>query len=473
MTNIRAKKANDICGKPVILIVDDIYMALRPLTRLISSEKYRTIWVSDENQGLKLLKKYHAMPLVCIIDLKSSTMGAGGFFHQARSLCGHIPLLITSPLGTFLHMRGDFYEFSGSNFKDEINDILSIIVRRLANQGKSKIRASKRAAKTHSPTEYMVGCSPSINEIHSLIDKVSHFSSTVLIQGESGTGKELIAQAVHHASHRKNRPFVAINCGAIPANLMESELFGHERGAFTSANTHRKGKFEIAQGGTVFLDEVSEIERDLQVKLLRVLQEREFERVGGNETHKIDVRIIAATSRDLREAVEAGSFREDLFFRLNVIPFQVPPLRERRMDIPLLLNHFMKITAEKTNLRPPQLTDQAEKALLWYSYPGNVRELANVVERLFVLCSDGQVALADLPAEILKELKETSGHSEDPKKWINDLPETGVRLREMEKALIIKTLEKTSGNKAAAARMLGITRRRLYIRITEYGISSA
>lgn len=470
MINIRAKQANDICDKPVILIVDDVYMALRPLTRLISPEKYRTIWVSDEQQGLKLLEKYHGVPLVCIIDLKSSTMGAGGFFHQARSLCGHIPLLITSPLETILHMRGDFYEFSGSNFKDDINDILSIIVRMLANPGGAKSRAWKPQETTHSPTEFMVGCSRSINEIHRMIDKVSRFPSTILIQGESGTGKELIAQAVHRASQRKNQPFVAINCGAIPGNLMESELFGHERGAFTSANTHRKGKFEIAQGGTVFLDEVSEIERDLQVKLLRVLQEREFERVGGNETHKIDVRIIAATSRNLREAVEAGSFREDLFFRLNVIPFQVPPLRDRRMDIPLLLNHFMKTTAEKTNLRPPQLSDPAEKALLRYSYPGNVRELANIVERIFVLCSDGQVTLADLPGEVLDE---TSAHSEDPGKWINNLPETGIRLQEMEKALIVKTLEKTSGNKAAAARMMGITRRRLYIRLMEYGIASA
>jgi DNA-binding NtrC family response regulator len=250
---------------------------------------------------------------------------------------------------------------------------------------------------------------------------------------------------------------------------MESELFGHERGAFTSAVTQRKGKFEIAEGGTLFLDEVGELDRELQVKLLRVLQEKEFQRVGGNNTHKTDVRIIAATSQDLSQAVQTGHFRDDLFYRLNVIPVNVPPLRERRADIPLLLDHFFNKTAGEMGRYPPVLTEEVLDALKNYRYPGNVRELANIVERILTMCPDGKISFKDLPQEV----REEDASAPQTANVLNDLPDGGACLSEVEKELILKTLAMTSGNKAAAARMIGITRRRLYLRLSQYGLATA
>jgi len=248
---------------------------------------------------------------------------------------------------------------------------------------------------------------------------------------------------------------------------MESELFGHERGAFTTAVTQRKGKFEIAEGGTLFLDEVGELDRELQVKLLRVLQEKEFQRVGGNDTYKTDVRILAATSQDLNQAVQNGHFRDDLFSRLNVIPVHVPPLRERRADIPLLLDHFFNYTAGEMDRYPPVLSEEALNALKNYRFPGNVRELANIVERLLTMCPDGQIGFKDLPQEV----REEAASERQTANVLNDLPDGGACLSEVEKELILKTLEMTSGNKAAAARKMGITRRRLYLRLAQYGIA--
>ena len=290
---------------------------------------------------------------------------------------------------------------------------------------------------------------------------------TVLIQGESGTGKELIARALHQTSPRQRGPFVPINCGAIPAFLMESELFGHERGSFTGAVSQKKGKFEFADKGTLFLDEISELDRDLQVKLLRVLQEKEFQRVGGNTTYKTGARIIAATSRDLTKAIEHGTFREDLYYRLNVFPVNLPPLRERREDIPLLLEHFFQKFTSSAHAGLPNFTPEAWQALLDYHYPGNIRQLANIVERLAVTCPHGNISLADLPREVVGK---EAGRSVDSRDRLKELPEDGVSLKEVERELILKTLQKTAGNKQAAAKMLGITRRLLYLRLTEYEV---
>jgi transcriptional regulator with GAF, ATPase, and Fis domain len=313
----------------------------------------------------------------------------------------------------------------------------------------------------------IIGRSQGINDVYRLIDNLKDSCATVLVQGESGTGKELVAQTIHQTSTRRNRPFVAVNCGAIPENLIESELFGHERGAFTTAMYQRKGKFEIARGGTLFLDEIGELDRELQVKLLRVLQEKEFQRVGGNQSHKTDVRIIAATSRDLKNAVQDGHFRDDLFYRLNVVPIHIPPLRERQEDIPLLLDHFFKKFAEDMDRSAPLVAPEASSLLLDYSYQGNVRELTNIVERLLVICSNGKITSQDLPQEVREEAGETPG----PAKLLKELPNEGVPLQELEKELILKTLKMTSWNKTAAARMLGMTRRLLYLRLAEYGLS--
>ncbi|MFH0726651.1 MAG: sigma-54 dependent transcriptional regulator [Pseudomonadota bacterium] len=456
--------------KPVVLIVDDEYRALRALARWISPEEFTTVWVPDEQEGRVVLKAHSATIQMVIIDLKSSGTGGGGALQFIRQLAPHAAILMTGPLGLFLYQDGDFYEFSGpnSNLKQNINGILRSILQK--KEG-GPVSRKKTGPKPGHKDRFglIIGRSESINAIYRLIDNLKETSSTVLIQGESGTGKELIARTLHQTSPRQKGPYVAINCGAIPANLMESELFGHERGAFTTAIAQRKGKFEIAESGTLFLDEVGELDRELQVKLLRVLQEKEFQRVGGNSTYRTDVRILAATSRNLNRAVQTGHFREDLFYRLNVIPLHVPPLRERKEDIALLLDHFFNQTAGEMGHGPPVLSQEALNALQHYGYPGNVRELANIVERLLAMCPDGKITFEDLPREVREDLAYGSNHAN----VLNELPGDGACLSAVEKELILKTLEMTSGNKAAAARMIGITRRRLYLRLSQYGLASA
>ncbi len=448
--------------KPGVLIVDDEHRALFSLSRLISPKEFYPAWAPNAHEGLRVLKKKSGSIRAIIVDLKSSDMGGGGFLNQARRIAPDAAVLVTTPMGPFLYKKGEFYEFSGPTLKKEINRILNEIVGagRETEGDTPEIQAKRK--ERFGP---IIGKSGIINEIYRLIDRLRESSVTVLIQGESGTGKELLAKTIHLNSPRKNRPFVAINCGAIPAPLIESELFGHEKGAFTSAHTLRKGKFEIAAGGTLFLDEIGELDRELQVKLLRILQEKEFERVGGNRSIKTDVRIIAASNQNLRDAADAGHFREDLYYRLNVVPVTIPTLRERREDIPLLLNHFFRQLALELNLPRPAISKNAMEVMVGYAYPGNIRELANIVQRLLLTNGAGYITSRDLPSEMNGDHKDSGpGQCFSPQ-----IPDHGVTLKEMERTLILKTLEKTGGNKSEAAKMLGITRRLLYLRLSEYG----
>lgn len=450
-----------LAEKPVVMIVDDHYRTLQTLPRLISSEDFTPLWVSSARHALELMKNHADAIRIIVIDLKTSGMGGGGFLHHVRQCAPDSAVLVIGPLGPILYQDGSFYEPAGPSLKRDINTILAGIV-----QKQNAKSASPGVPESNRKDRYgvIIGKSKRINEIYGLLDNLKKSDATVLIQGESGTGKELVARAIHNGGLRKSAPFVAINCGAIPPSLMESELFGHERGAFTSAVHLRKGKFEVAEGGTLFLDEIGELEKDLQVKLLRVLQEREFMRVGGNRNLRTNVRIIAATSQDLRKSVAEGYFRDDLYYRLHVVPINLPPLRERREDIPLLLDHFVKKYADKTGLRRPLITSEAREAIYNYSYPGNVRELMNIVERIFVLCTGDSVTLQTLPAELRPE---PSG-SRDCGAILKPLPSNGIRLEAVERELIMKTIELTGGNKTAAARVLGMTRRRLYLRLSQY-----
>ena len=454
--------------KPAVLIVDDQYRTLHSLPRFISSRAFCPVWVPHIEEALALLRKHPHQEWIVIVDEKSSTMGGGGFLHQVRQIAPRAAVLVTGPLEPFLYKNGSFYEFSGPTLKQQINTILHGIKQGVEEKhSASNGRGAKfRRRELRERFGSIIGRSQSMNEIYDLIHNLKDSSATVLLQGESGTGKELVARTIHETSSRKHHPFVAINCGAIPDTLIESELFGHERGAFTSALNQRKGKFELAQGGTLFLDEIGELDRNLQVKLLRVLQEKEFQRVGGNTTYRTDVRIIAATSQDLRRAVQLEDFREDLYYRLNVLPIYLPPLRARRDDIPLLLDHFLHHTAGDLKRRLPPLREDARQALLSYGYPGNVRELANIVERLLVMGGCAEITFDDLPAEVRGPMQQGNQSAE----LLGDLPEEGVPLQELEKQLICKTLQKTSGNKCAAAKMLGITRRLLYLRLARYGL---
>ncbi len=305
----------------------------------------------------------------------------------------------------------------------------------------------------------IVGQSEAVLNLIEVVKKVAGTDTTVLITGESGTGKSMIAKAIHFLSHRKDRPFVTINCAAIPETLLEAELFGYEKGAFTGAYTSKKGKFELAQGGTLFLDEIGDMPLPLQAKLLRVLQEKEIERLGSEKVIKIDVRIIAATNRDLLSLVKEGKFREDLYYRLNVVPIHVPPLRERREDIPLLTEHFLSKYSSKYG-RKIRISPDAMEVLMEYSWPGNIRELENTVERLVVM-HEGTVRSADLPPHILAHRRK-----EREPEFVN-LPK---EIRSTEREKIIEALEKTGYVKSRAAKLLGYTLRQLDYRIKKYGI---
>jgi sigma-54 specific flagellar transcriptional regulator A len=319
----------------------------------------------------------------------------------------------------------------------------------------------------------IIGDSNVIKRIYELIQKVSNSDSTVLIFGESGTGKELIAKSIHYTSNRAIKPFIPVNCGAIPTELLESELFGHEKGAFTGATTLRVGRFELADGGTIFLDEIGEMQPILQVKLLRVLQERAFERIGGVRTVNVNVRIIAATNQNLEDAVKEGRFREDLYYRLNVIPFKVPPLRERKEDIQILCKYFTDKHASRLGRNPLHFTEEALKILVNYGWPGNVRELENAIERLLVLKDDDSVTLYDLPdrmtGRISPEVPEIL-EDDDINPFVAGI-DLNSAIEEYEKRLILHALELHNSIKSQAARYLNINRTTLIEKMKRLGLS--
>ncbi len=326
-------------------------------------------------------------------------------------------------------------------------------------------RGLKQALRSHHGE--MIGASLAMRGVQDLIRRVAPSSATVLLLGETGTGKELTARAIHAESPRADRAFIAVNCAALPETLLESELFGHEAGAFTGANGRKLGRFELAEGGTIFLDEIGEVPQSIQVKLLRVLQEKEIVRVGGTRTIGCDVRVIAATNRDLGEGIRTGRFREDLYYRLNVFPITVPPLRERREDIPLLAHHFVKRIASEMKTRPPQISQDTLAALVRYSYPGNIRELQNVLERACLLCTcvgentDGCCLLPEhLPHDLLGETSPAATLA----------PATPNALAGSEKAMVLNALRQANWNQTRAAKELGITRDNMRYRIKKYGI---
>jgi two-component system NtrC family response regulator len=315
----------------------------------------------------------------------------------------------------------------------------------------------------------IVGESRVMEDILALVKRVAQSRATVLITGESGTGKELIARAIHQCSNRASKSFISVNCAALTETLLESELFGHERGAFTNAVAMRKGRFELADGGTLFMDEVAEMSQGLQVKLLRVLQEMEFERVGGTRTIKVDVRVVAASNRDLKDEVEAGRFREDLFYRLNVVHLHLPPLRQRQEDIPLLAAHFIKKYVQENLRDKTRITPEALKVLIQYGWPGNVRELENVMERAVILCSNNVISPQDLPAELAPAPAESRLDIDRFIPLNTPLPEA---LDGFEEQMIRRALEKSGQVQVRAAELLGITKSLLQYKLKKYHLTT-
>lgn len=309
--------------------------------------------------------------------------------------------------------------------------------------------------------ENIIGRSEKMEAVFHQIRQVAPTRASVLIQGESGTGKELIANAIHHNSPRKRKPFIAVNCGALSPTLLESELFGHERGAFTGAEQRRKGRFELADGGTLFLDEITETSPELQVKLLRVLQEQAFERVGGTETIRVDIRFIAASNRDIDTAVKEGTFREDLFYRLNVVRIQIPPLRERRDDIPLLARAFLTELAEVNGKAVQSIAPKVMSELQGFHWPGNVRQLRNVIEGMVVMATGKEIAVKNLPPDLQSPTDDSHPIR------LN----VGTSMKEAEREIIRATLQETNGNRAKAAKMLGLGRKTLYRKMALHGLS--
>ena len=406
-------------------------------------------------EGLKLAGEADLV----LTDLKLPGMDGLALLEKLHAQNGYLPVIVMSAFGTVEiaveAMKKGAVDFLPKPFSlDHLTVVVekALEVRKLRDEN----RELREALGQRYKFENIIGGSAPMQEIFATIMRVAPTRATVLLAGESGVGKDMIARAIHQHSPRKDRPFVKINCTAIPENLMESELFGYEKGAFTGANTSKPGKFEQADTGTVFLDEIGDVPGSIQVKLLRVLQEREFERLGSNRTQHTDVRVIAATNVDLRAALEQGTFREDLYYRLNVVPMNIPPLRERKEDIPYLVEHFAKKFGG-------EISEGAMERLMSYHWPGNVRELENVVERSVLLAQGPRVEPSDVKIDTAPRRTNAATGGD------HFLPE-GMTLDEYEQSVIREALKRANGNKSQAARLLGLTRNALRYRLAQMGI---
>jgi DNA-binding NtrC family response regulator len=454
-----------------ILIVDDEANLRKTLADILGSRGYSVLEAEDGSSALELLKT--EQPDLIFSDWKMPHMGGQELlqFLRGQPRLASIPLIVITAFGSshsaIEATRLGAYDFVTKPF--DLDEIVSTAERALdhASLNRQVLHQRSDGSPAQIPgTGRLVGNSAPMLDVFILIGKVAGTDSTVLISGESGTGKELVAEAIHHYSRRNGKAFVVVNCAALPENLLETELFGHERGAFTGALARKNGRFEMAEGGTVFLDEIGELSPNLQSKLLRVLQERTFERVGGTETLHCDFRIIAATNRDLEACVRERVFREDLFYRLNVVSIRVPPLRERRLDIVPLAEHFLHLYSAKNGVPSVGFSDEAVLMLQNYSYPGNVRELENMVERA-VLMARGRIIMPEHCASLMK-----SKLRPDEKQFEVDLLSLPFHkaVAELEKRLIERAVHDSGNNKTEAANRLQINRRLLYKKMAEYKI---
>jgi DNA-binding NtrC family response regulator len=444
--------------KPTILIVDDEKNSREGLARALQ----RTYDIALAEDGRKALQMLDEQPIdVVISDIRMPGLDGLALLQRAMARSPQPICIMLTAYGSIElaveAMRRGAYDF----LTKPINlDRLEIVLKRAldARALETENRALREQLDARYGLEHIIGGSPAMQEVFDTVRQVAPSRATVLLLGESGTGKELVAHALHRLSPRHKGPFVAVHCAALTSTLLESELFGHEKGAFTGATERRRGRFEMADGGTLFLDEIGEIDAALQVKILRVLEERRFERVGGTETIEVDVRLIAATNRDLKKMVEQGTFREDLFFRLDVVSIRLPPLRERTGDLPLLVHHFITTLSRENGKKIDGITPDALSALAAYEWPGNVRELRNVIERMVVLARGDRLTLRDVPPHI----RGAGAGSE--------VRGGALSLEENEKQMIARALRLNDGNVTKAARDLGISRRTLHRKINAYGL---
>jgi DNA-binding NtrC family response regulator len=446
--------------KPLILIVDDEKSARDGLALALKKD-YLVFVAENASTALEILEREPVD--VLLTDVRMPGMDGISLMKKALERNAHLICVVLTAYGDVETAVNAMKQGAVDFMAKPINlEQLELLLQRVLKTRRIELENEQLRARLNDQygLENMIGRSAPMKEVFEIIRQVACSRATVLIQGESGTGKELVAKAIHQLSPRKKGPFVAVHCAALSQNLLESELFGHEKGAFTGAMERRIGRFEKADGGSLFLDEISEIDLAVQVKLLRALEERQVERVGGDTPVHFDTRLIAATNKDLQQEVEKGKFREDLFYRLNVVVIHLPPLRERQADIPLLLRHYLAFFNEENGKQIEGYTPEAVEMLSRYNWPGNIRELRNVVERMVVLARGKLLETSDLPANIREKSAEVT----------LDL-DADLTVDEMERQLIIHALEKTNGNRTKAAEKLGISRRTLHRKINEYGIS--
>lgn len=488
-----------------ILVADDEPNLRRVLVTLLRRDGHEVVQASNGAEAIEMLGQEID---VVITDLRMPEADGMDVLRSASRSFPHVPVIMITAYGSVGQaveaIKAGAFDYIEKPFEQ---DVIRAIVQKAVGQAVAD-RTSPRAAlysggDGDNGRYGLVGQSPEMHTIFDIIDKVADSPSTVLITGESGTGKELVAKALHENSSRKNGPFIKINCAAIPKTLMESELFGYEKGAFTGATSSKPGRFELADSGSLFLDEIGEIPVEMQVKLLRAIQESEFERVGGIKTLKVDVRLITATNRDLEQEIARGNFREDLYYRLNVVPLQIPPLRKRRGDIPFLVRHIVRKFNERLKKNVAGLSEEALAALESHPWPGNIRELENVLERTILFCKAERIDRVDLPPEFaahppevatssVSAAREHSGHgghhghavqdhgADDgaPDAMIvNDLSgDTSLKdlvraeTSRVERELIVKALDETGGNVTQAARLLKISRKSLQMKMKEFGL---
>ncbi len=449
--------------KNSILVVDDDLAHRTMLRTLLASWGYE---VSEADDGSNAVEAVRGRPFdLVLMDIRMIRVSGIEALEEIKAFNPAIPVILMTAYASVETaveaLKKGAYDYLTKPL--DFDELKLAIARAMEH---SRLKEENQLLRESLGLQFdrrnLIGRSAIMTKLLETVTQVAPSEATVLITGESGTGKEVIAGAIHYNSPRREGPFIKINCAAIPETLLESELFGHEKGSFTGADRRREGKFRLADGGSIFLDEVSEMSLAMQVRLLRVLQEREITRVGGEEVIRVNVRVITATNRDLPAAIEAGRFRKDLFYRLNVVTLHVPPLRERKDDIPPLAEHFLKMFAEKNRKRVRGFTPQAMDRLLRYDWPGNVRELMNTVERGVVLTRSEYIDEGELTPVLLKQPEAEAA-----------LPgevSAGSSLEALEKATILKTLDQTGGNKSEAARRLGITRRTLHQKLKKYGV---
>ena len=450
-------------ARPVILVVDDD-PGVRESFRLILEDHYDVVDVPDGPSALDVVR---ASPMdLVLLDIRLPGMDGIEVLERIKVIDERVEVILVTAVKTVrtavAAMKLGAFDYLTKPFEED--ELLSLASRALERRTLEREVALLRSelARTHDLDE-IVGKHPVMEKLHGLIAQVARTSTTVLITGESGTGKELVARAIHRHGPRREGPFVAVNPAAIVESLIESELFGHERGAFTGAHQRKLGKFELAQGGTMFLDEIGTLRAEVQAKLLRVLQEREIERVGGTRSIKIDVRVIAATNTNLKDAVGRGTFRDDLYYRLNVVPIVVPPLRERAQDVPLLAEHFLRRDTRDFNKRIEGLSPEAVAALQAYRWPGNVRELENVIERCVVLAEGPVIQLNDLPLDVLLPQQATRVRAAEA------LP-LNEATDQFERQIVLRVLERVGWNLTEAGRILAIHRNSLRVKLARWGV---